>query len=68
MQTEYLILDKCCEREIVEEIGEIFPDRRVAVLSEAFVIEAVDLSDLARFVVTTEDGDALRVSDLESDE
>jgi hypothetical protein len=46
----------------------MLPDVRVAVLAEAFVVESVDLSDLAGFVVSSEDGNALRVADFESNE
>jgi hypothetical protein len=68
MQAEDLVFDEGGEGEEVEEVGEIFPDVCVSILSEAFVVETVNLSDLARFVVATEDGDALGVADFESDE
>ena len=51
METEDLIIDQGGERQVVEQICEVFPDVGVAVFSETFVVEAVDLSDLARFVV-----------------
>ena len=53
MQTEYLIVNQSGQGKIVEEVCEEFPHVRIAVLSEAFVIEAVDLCDLARLVVTS---------------
>jgi hypothetical protein len=68
VQTEDLIVDQGGEREVVEEVCEVFPDIRVAVLPQTFVVEAVNLSDLAGFVVAAENGDALGVSDLERDE
>lgn len=67
VQTEDLVLDQRGQREVIEEIGEVLPDVRVAVLAEAFVVEAVDLCNLAGFVVATENGDALWVADFERD-
>lgn len=68
MQTEDLVVDESSKGKVVEEIGKVFPDVRITVFSEAFVVETVDLSDLTGFVVTTEDGDALRITDFEGHE
>lgn len=54
--------------EVVEGVGEVLPYVGVAVLSEAFVVEAVDLGDLATLVVAPEDGDAMTVPNLERHE
>lgn len=66
MEAKDLIVDKSGQGKIVEEVGEVLPYIRVAVLSKAFVIEAIDLRDLAGFVVSTEDCDSLGISNLES--
>jgi len=68
VQAEYLVIDEGSEREVVEEVGKVLPDVGIAVLAEALVVEAVDLRDLTRLVVAAQDGDPLRVSDLEGDE
>lgn len=68
VETEDLIVDKGGKGEVVEEVGEVFPYIGIAILSKALIIEAVDLSDLAGFVVATENGDALGVSNFESNE
>jgi len=68
VETEDLVVNECGKKEVIKEVSEVFPDVCVSVLAETLVVEAVDLSDLARFVVAAEDCDALRVSDLESDE
>jgi hypothetical protein len=66
VQTEDLVVDECGQREVVEKICEVLPDIGVAVLAEALVVEAVDLSNLPGLVVTSENRDALRVANLES--
>lgn len=68
MQTEDLVVDESGQGEVVEQVGEVFPHVCVSVLSETFIVEAVDLGNLTRLVVSAEDGDALRVADLEGDE
>lgn len=68
MQTEDLVFNESSEREVVEEVGEVLPNVGVAVLAEALVVEAVNLSDLAGFVVATEDGNTLRIADLQADQ
>jgi hypothetical protein len=68
VEAEDLVVDEGGERQIVEEVGEVFPHVRISIFPEALVVEAVDLRDLAGLVVATEDGDALGVSDFERDE
>lgn len=67
MQAEDLVVNKRCEREVVEEVRKIFPDIGIAVFAQAFVVEAVNLGDLSRFVVPTQNGHSLGVSNFESD-
>lgn len=67
MKTEDLVVDQGSEGEVVKEVGKILPDISVSIFTEAFVVEAVDLSDLTGLVVSSEDCDSLRVSDLEGD-
>lgn len=47
MQTEDLVVDKGGKGQIVEKIGKVFPDIRVPVFSETFVVESIDLCYLA---------------------
>ena len=68
VKAEDLVVDKGGEGQVVEEVGEVFPDVGVAVLAEALVVETVHLRDLAGFVVASKDGDALWIADFESDE
>lgn len=66
MQAEDLVLDKGGEGEEIEEIGEVLPHVRVAILSKAFVVKSIDLRDLAGLVISSEDGDTLGVADLKA--
>lgn len=68
VQTEDLVVDESGEGEIIEEIGKVLPDISITVLAKALVVEAVDLGDLARLVVASEDGNSFGVSNLERDE
>lgn len=63
-----LVLDESSEREIVEQIGEVPPYVGVSVLPQALVVEAVDLGDLTRFVVSSEDSNPIAVPQLHRDE
>lgn len=56
------------KREVIKEFGEIFPNVRISVFSAAFIIKAINLSDLTTLVVASENGDSVSVSDFECDE
>ena len=66
MEAEDLVVNEGSEREVIEEICEVFPHVGIAIFSKTLVIEPVDLCNLAGFMVATKDGDALGVSDFES--
>jgi hypothetical protein len=68
VQAEDLVVDERRKGQVVEEVGEVFPHVGIAVLAEALIVEAIHLCDLTRLVVATQDGDALGIADLESDE
>ena len=63
-----LVLNESGERKIIKKIGEVSPDVGVSVLSQALVVESVDLCDLTRFVVASKDGDAIAIPQLHRDE
>jgi hypothetical protein len=68
MQTEHLIFNHCCQRQQVKQICEILPNIRISILSQAFIIKAIDLCDLSGFVVASKDSDSILEPDLETDE
>ena len=45
----------------------MLPDGRIAVFPQAFIVEPIDLGNLAGLVVATENCDAMGVSNLECD-
>ena len=53
MHCEHLIVDDRTDWEVVEDVGEVLPDLWIAVLLLALCVEAIDLSDLSGFVVST---------------
>lgn len=60
----HLLVHQCRERQVVKQVCEVLPDVGVAVLPQTFIVEAVDLCDLPRLVVPSQDGDSLRETDL----
>jgi len=68
VQAEDLVLDEGGEGEVVEQIGKVLPHVGIAILAQALVVEAIYLGDLARLVITAEDGDPRRISNLEGHE
>lgn len=65
VQAEDLPVDECRQWQVVEQIREVLPNVGIAILAQALVVEAVHLCDLARLVVTAQDGDALAIANLQ---
>ena len=51
---------------MIEESSEVLPNIGITVLSQALIIESVDLCDLLALVISSQDGDSVWVSDLKS--
>ena len=66
MYTEDFAVDESGEGEEVEDLSGGFPDGGVAVLLVALFIKAVDLGDLAGFVVAADEGDTIGVAEERS--
>ena len=68
MKAENLILDDSCQRQVVKEVSQVFPNVSIAILSETFVVESVDLCDLTTFMVSAENRDAFLEAYFKADE
>lgn len=68
MQAEDLVVDESGQGQVVEEVCEILPHIRIAVLSETFIVKAVHLRDLSRLMVSTQYRDSRWVSNFEGNE
>jgi hypothetical protein len=68
VQAEDLLLDERRERQVIEQVREVLPHVCVPVFPEALIVESVDLRDLARLVVASQDGDAIAITNFQCDE
>ena len=59
MDAKYLSVDDGSEGEEVEDLAAGLPYGSIAVLGLAFLVETVDLGNLSRFVVSTDQCDAV---------
>lgn len=66
VKAEDLVIDQSGQGEVIEEIGEIFPNVGIAVFSETLIVETIDLGDLTGFMISSKNSDSARVSDLQS--
>lgn len=65
MHTEDLVIDDGSQSQIIEDGGTVPPDICGTVLSKAFIVEPIHLCDLSAFVVSSDEGDSLGVSDFQ---
>lgn len=61
----YLAIDDGRQAEVVKDLSAVAPHGHRAVLAQTLVIKAVDLGDLTAFVVAPDQGDAVRIANLE---
>lgn len=66
MYTENGAIYNSGKDEKIEDLATSFPYGGVAILLLALLVKAVNLGDLARLVVSTNQGDAIRISKLVS--
>ena len=64
MQAEDLPVDQRRQGQVVKQVREELPHVRVAILSQALVVEAVDLGDLSGLVVAAQNRDSFPVPNL----
>ena len=65
MQTEDAVSNHRRHRQIVKSVGKMLPHICIPIFPETFVVETVDLSDLATLVVPADEGDSVGVTDLD---
>lgn len=68
MYAKDLVIDDAGQGEVVEHVGKVVPDGRVAVFAAAFGVKAVGLRDAAGFVVAADKVDALGIAKFEADQ
>lgn len=67
MKAENLILHHSRQRQVVEQIGQVLPHVSIAVLAQAFIVEAINLCDLATLVISAQNGDPVLEAHFEAD-
>ena len=65
VEAEDVSFDHGREWQIIKEWSKMLPHISIAILPKAFIIEPIHLGDLFGFVVSSENCDSVRVSDLE---
>lgn len=66
MQAEDLWLNHCCQWQVIKEICVIFPYVGIAIFAKALIVEPIHLSDLSRFVISSQNGDSILESDFKA--
>lgn len=65
---EYLGFNESSEREVEEDIREVFPDVFIAVLLVALIVETIDLVDFTILVVASQDCHAVFIADFQRED
>jgi len=68
MEAENCVVYNCSERQVIEKLCEVNPDIRISVLSEALIVEAINLRNLTHLVVTPKNSKSVVEPDFEGDE
>ena len=64
MHTENFIVDDGCKCQVIEDVRAIAPNIYTAVFSEAFIVEAINLSNLSALVISSDQSNTLWVTHL----
>ena len=65
MEAEDSVFDYGSEWKVVEKSSEKLPYVCISVFSQTLIVESINLGDLLTFVVSSENGDSARESDLQ---
>ena len=68
MHAEETVVDDRGQGEVVEHVSTVPPHVERTILSQTFIIEAIDLSDLPAFMVASDKRDKIGIADLISEE
>tara|TARA_B110000503_G_C6887751_1_gene305421 strand:+ start:148 stop:426 length:279 start_codon:yes stop_codon:yes gene_type:complete len=68
MKAENVSFNDSGQWQVIEKTCEVLPNIGITVLSEALIIESIDLGDLLTLMVSSEDGDSAWVPNLEGDQ
>ena len=66
MDTKYFFINDSCKWKIIEYLGAISPDIYRTILSEAFIVETVHLSDLTTFMISSDKAHSVRIPHLKA--
>ena len=64
VQAEDVLLDDGGQGQVVEQAGELLPNFGITILTEALIVESIDLGNLLGLVVSTKDGDTVGITNL----
>lgn len=65
MQTENFVFHHSCERQQIEQLGEVFPHVCITIFPLALVIKAIDLRDLSALMIPSQDCDPVSIPHFE---
>lgn len=68
VHAENAVINDRSQRHVVENISAVSPHIQRSVFPQAFIVEAIDLSDLSAFVVSSDEGNEIGVPDFEGQE
>ena len=68
MDAENFVVDDGSKGKVVKHFRAVAPDVDRAIFAEALVVEAVDLGDLARLVIASNESDSLWVAHLKGEQ
>ena len=64
----HLIVDQSSQGKVVKQVGKELPDVGIPVFPQALVVKSIDLSNLSTFVVPSENGNSITITEFQSDE
>ena len=65
METENLILNNSCHRQVVKKVSVVFPNICIAVFPITLVIKSIDLCNLSALMIASQNGNSVRESHFE---